>query len=144
MGLYSYVLTTVFYIHFDIFKKLKYFNLIYQDHHHHHQFLLLLVEHRASLKSFQALRSPAICLTSFHDLVLLISSFIVLHHVLFSLPHLLYPSNLSFCILDILTLILFVLFMLISKPTNSASSFSLFSFSSISQNLCANRQISSA
>jgi len=35
---------------------------------HHHQFLLLLVEHRASMKSFQALRSPAIRLTSFHDL----------------------------------------------------------------------------
>ena len=49
------------------------------------------MEHRASMKSFQALRSPAIPLTSFHDiLVLLISSSIVLCHVLFSLP-LLYP-----------------------------------------------------
>jgi len=32
--------------------------------HHHHQFLLLLVEHRASTKSFQALRFPATPLTS--------------------------------------------------------------------------------
>ena len=44
------------------------------------------------MKSFQALRSPTIPLTSFHDLlVLLISSSIVLRHVLFGLPHLLYP-----------------------------------------------------
>ena len=50
-------------------------------------------------------------------------------------------SNLHFCILDVLTLIPFVLFMLICNPTNSASYFSLFSFSSISQNLWANRQI---
>jgi len=58
----------------------------------HHQFLLLLVEHRASMKSFQALPSPAIPLTSFHDLpVVLISSSIVLRHVLFGLPLLLYP-----------------------------------------------------
>jgi hypothetical protein len=49
------------------------------------------VEHRASIKSFQALWSPAIPLTSFHDLpVFLISSSIVLHHVLFGLPLLLY------------------------------------------------------
>jgi len=61
-------------------------------HHHHHQFLLLLVEHRASMKSFQVLRSPAIPLTSFHDLsVFLISSSIVLCHFLFGLPLLLYP-----------------------------------------------------
>ena len=60
--------------------------------HHHHQFLLLLVEHRASMKSFQTLRSPAIPLTSFHDLpVFLISSSIVLRHVLSILPLLLYP-----------------------------------------------------
>jgi len=57
-----------------------------------HQFLLLLVEHRASMKSFQALQSPAIPLTSFHDLpVFLISSSAVLRHVLFGLPLLLYP-----------------------------------------------------
>jgi len=57
----------------------------------YHQFLLLLVEHRASMKSFQALRSPAIPLTSFHDLpVFLISSSTVLHHVLSGLPILLY------------------------------------------------------
>jgi hypothetical protein len=63
-------------------------------HHHHHQVLLLLVEHRASTKSFQALRFPAIPLTSFHDLpVLLISSSIVLRHVVFSLPLLLYPRG---------------------------------------------------
>ena len=44
------------------------------------------------MKSFQALRSPAISLTSFHDLpVLLISSSIVLRHVLFGLPLLLDP-----------------------------------------------------
>ena len=44
------------------------------------------------MKSFQALRSPAIPLTSFHDLlVTLISSSIVLRHVLFGLPLLLYP-----------------------------------------------------
>jgi len=60
--------------------------------HHHHQFLLLLVEHRASMKSFHALRSPAIPLISFHDLpVFLISSSIVLRHVLFDLLVLLYP-----------------------------------------------------
>ena len=59
---------------------------------HHHRILLLLVEHRASMKSFQALWSPAIPLTSFHNLlVLLISSSTVLHHVLFGLPLLLYP-----------------------------------------------------
>ena len=59
---------------------------------YHHQILLLLVEHRASVKNFQALRSPAIHLTSFHDLlVLLISSCIVLRHILFGLPLLLYP-----------------------------------------------------
>jgi len=44
------------------------------------------------MKSFQALRSSAIPLTSFHDLlVLLISSSIDLHHILFGLPLLLYP-----------------------------------------------------
>jgi hypothetical protein len=59
----------------------------------HRQFLSLLVEHRASMKSFQALRSPAIPLTSFHDLpVFLISSSIALRHVLFGLP-LLYPRG---------------------------------------------------
>jgi len=57
-----------------------------------HRILLLLVERRASVNSFQALRSPAIPLTSFHDLpVLLISSSIVLRHVLFGLPLLLHP-----------------------------------------------------
>jgi len=65
---------------------------LHHHHYHHHQFLLLLVEHRASMKTFQALRSPAIPLTSFHDLpVFLISSSIVLRHVLFGLPLLLYP-----------------------------------------------------
>jgi len=39
----------------------------------------------------QAVWSPAIALTSFHDLVLLISSSVVLHHVLFGLPLLLFP-----------------------------------------------------
>jgi len=44
------------------------------------------------MKSFQVLRSPAIPLTSFHDLpVSLISSSVVLRHVLFGLPLLLYP-----------------------------------------------------
>ena len=57
---------------------------------HHHLVILLLVENRAPMKSFQALRSPAIPLTSFHDLpVFLISSSIVLRHVLFGLPLLL-------------------------------------------------------
>jgi len=69
----------------------------------HHWILLLLVEHRASMKSFQALWSPAIPLTSFRDLpVLLISSSTVLRHVLFGLPLLLYPwgfqSNVVFSI----------------------------------------------
>jgi hypothetical protein len=46
------------------------------------------------MKSFQALRSPAIRLTSFHDLpMLLISSFLVLRHVLFGLPLLIYPRG---------------------------------------------------
>ena len=72
-------------------------------HHHHRQVLLLLMEHRASMKSFQALRSPAIPLTSFHDLsVPLISSSTVLRHVLFRQPLLLYPwgfqSNAGFSI----------------------------------------------
>jgi len=44
------------------------------------------------MKSFQALRSPAIPLTSFHDLpVFLISSSLVLRHVLFGLPLFIYP-----------------------------------------------------
>ena len=60
--------------------------------HHHHRILLLLVEHGASMKSFRALRSPAVPLTSFHDLpVFLLSSSVVLRHVLFGLPLLLYP-----------------------------------------------------
>jgi hypothetical protein len=53
----------------------------------HHLVLLLLVEHRASMKSFQVLRSLAVPLTSFHYLpVLLISASVVLRHVLYSLP----------------------------------------------------------
>ena len=32
----------------------------YHHHHHHHQILLLLVQHRASMKNVQTLRSPAI------------------------------------------------------------------------------------
>ena len=56
--------------------------------YHYHQIILLLVEHRASMKSFQALRPPAIPLISFHDLlVFLILSSIVLRHVLFGLPY---------------------------------------------------------
>jgi hypothetical protein len=44
------------------------------------------------MKSFQLIRSPAISLTSFHDLLVpRISSSIVLRHVLFGLPLLLYP-----------------------------------------------------
>ena len=38
----------------------------HHHHHHHHLVLLLLVEHRASMKNFQPLRSSAIPLTSFH------------------------------------------------------------------------------
>jgi hypothetical protein len=60
--------------------------------HHHHRVLLLLVEHRASMKSFQDLRSPAIPVASFHGFhVFLISSSFVLRDVLFGLPLLLYP-----------------------------------------------------
>ena len=59
---------------------------------HRHQVLLLFVEHRASMKSFHALRFPALPLTSFHDLrVPLIPSSIVLRHVIFGLPLRLYP-----------------------------------------------------
>ena len=57
------------------------------------QILLLLVERRASTKSFQALRSPAVPLTLFHDLLVLFSSSIVLRHVFFGLPLLLYPGG---------------------------------------------------
>ena len=57
------------------------------------QILLVPAEHTASMKSFQALQSPAIPWTSFHDLhALLISSSIVLRHVLYGLP-LLYPRG---------------------------------------------------
>ena len=68
-------------------------NAVMNLHHHyyHHRVLLLLMEHGASMKSFEALRSPAIPLTSLHDLpVFLISSSVVLRHVLFGLPLLLY------------------------------------------------------
>jgi hypothetical protein len=41
-----------------------------KTYHHHHRVLLLLVEHRASMKSFQSTRSPAIPLTSSHDLLM--------------------------------------------------------------------------
>ena len=59
---------------------------------YHHQILLLLVEHRASMKSFQALWSLAIPLTSFHDLLVLLNSSSIAHpHILFGLPLLLYP-----------------------------------------------------
>ena len=59
---------------------------------YHQRVLLLFAEHRASMKSFQALRSPPILLTSFHDLsMFLISSCIVLRHVLFGLLLPLYP-----------------------------------------------------
>ena len=76
----------------------------------HHQILLLLVEHRASMKSFQALRSPPIPLTSFHDLlVLLISSSIVLCHVLFGLPLLLYPWGFHLMQFSVLLLFLYVM-----------------------------------
>jgi len=60
--------------------------------HRIHLVLLLLVEHMASMKIFQALQSPPLPLTLFHDLpVFLISSSIVLRHVLFGLPPFLYP-----------------------------------------------------
>jgi len=56
------------------------------------QLLLLLVEQGASMKSFQALRSLAIPLASYHNFsLLLFSSSIVLHRVIFGLPLLLYP-----------------------------------------------------
>ena len=57
------------------------------------------------MKSFQALWSPAIPWNSFHDLVLLISSSIVLCHVFFGLCLLLYPwgfqSNAVFSIVPV-------------------------------------------
>jgi len=63
----------------------------HHHYHHHHLVLLLLVEHMASMKSLQALRSPSVPLTSLYDLsVFLISSSVVLRHVLFDLS-LLYP-----------------------------------------------------
>jgi hypothetical protein len=64
--------------------------MVLHHHHHHHRVLLLLVEHRASMTSSQALRSAAIPL----DLIpwpFCVSYFIlVLRHVLFGLPLLLY------------------------------------------------------
>ena len=73
-------------------KKIQSCTTTFDHHPHHHQVLLLLVGHRASMKSFQALGSPAVPLTPFHDLpVPLISSSIVLCHVLFSLPLFLHP-----------------------------------------------------
>jgi len=73
---------------------LRWWDCGFESRRGHNLILLLLVEHRASMNSFQALRSPAIPLTSFHDLlVLLISSSIVLRQVLFGLPLLLYPSG---------------------------------------------------
>ena len=58
----------------------------------YHQILSLLVEHRAFMKTFQPLQSPAVPLTSFLGLLeLFIPSSFVLRHVLFGLPLLLYP-----------------------------------------------------
>jgi hypothetical protein len=63
-------------------------------HHHHHRVLLLLVEHRASMKSFKALRSPSIPLTSFHNLpVFLISSSIVLQYPYIPKPYSGFPFH---------------------------------------------------
>ena len=64
------------------------------------------MEHRASMKSFQALRSSPTPLISFRDLlVLLISSSTVLRHLLFGLPLLLHPwgfqSNAVFSIVPV-------------------------------------------
>ena len=68
------------------------------------------MEHTASTKSFQALRSPAIPLTSFHDLlVLLISSSIVLRHVLFGLSLLLFPEDSNLMQFSLLLLFLYVM-----------------------------------
>ena len=90
------------------FQQLKWISIVVKvlytlNHHHHHRILLFFVVPRASMNSFQALPSPAIPLTSFYNLpVLLISSSIVLRHVLFGLPLLLYPwgfqSNVVFSI----------------------------------------------
>ena len=89
-------LTFPIFLNFTVFRMIR----------HHHQVLLLLVEHRASMKSFQALRSPAIPLTSFHVfLVPLISSSVVLRPVLLGLPLRLCPwgfqSNAVFSIAPI-------------------------------------------
>jgi len=76
-------------LHFEVLP-------LYWRSSYHHQILVLLVERRASMKNFQALRSPAIPLTSYHDLLVrLISSSIVLRHVLFGIPLLLYPWGLQ-------------------------------------------------
>jgi hypothetical protein len=63
--------------------------LLVTPHTHYHQVLLLLVEHRASMKSFQALRTPAIPLTSFHDLPV---SYFILYY---PLPHSLWSTSSS-------------------------------------------------
>jgi hypothetical protein len=93
------LINNIFYLdsrteHFCIFRCKKPTNAHNHNHnnHHHHQVLLLLVEHRVFMNIFQLIRFPAIPLTSFHNLLVPRISFcIVLRHVLFGLPLLLYP-----------------------------------------------------
>jgi ABC-type multidrug transport system permease subunit len=68
------------------------------------------VEHRAPMKSFQALRSPAITLTSFHDLPLfLILSSVVL--AMFCLVYLFFrtPEDSNLMRLSLFLLLLYVM-----------------------------------
>jgi hypothetical protein len=74
------------------------------------------VEHRASMKNFQALRSPAIPLTSFHDLpVFLISSSIVLRHVLFAFLCFYTPEDSNLMRFSLLLLLLYVMYVQFSS-----------------------------
>jgi hypothetical protein len=75
-----------------------------------HRVFLLLVGHRASMKSFQPLRSPAVSLTSFHDLrVFLISSSVVLRHVLSAYLFFYTPEDSNLMQVSLLLLLLYVM-----------------------------------
>ena len=77
---------------------------------HHYQVLLLLVEHRASMKSFQALQSPAIPLTLFHVFpVPLISPSIVLCHFSSAYLFVSIPEDFNLMLFSLLLLFLCVM-----------------------------------
>ena len=83
----------------------------------------------ASMKSFQALRSPSVPLTSFHHLpVPLISSSTVLRHVLCCLPLLLYPCGFQSNAFSILLLLLCLMCV---QPTSIFFFFSDFLLTSV-------------